>query len=115
MIRRATIRRRLAWTALVVLLCSVVASLRLRQQSAERRATPAGCPAAGRDSAALARFASDTLGLLRGRTQRVQSFTRRPDGVDVRTEDIDPLALHDGGLVAFRCDGRVTFLWLDGG
>lgn len=114
MTQRATLRRRLAWAALVVLLCSVVASLRLRHRSAAVM-PPVGCAGGGRDSVALSRLATDTVAELRARRQRVTHFTRSSRGVEVRTEDVDPFAEHDGGLAAFDCAGRLTFLWLDGG
>lgn len=115
MSRRATTRRRLAWTAFVVLLCSVLASLRMRHRDALVATAPVACAAADRDSARLAFLAVDTIAELRARSQRMKSFTRTPDGVEVRTEDDDPLAAHDGGLAAFDCSGGLTFLWLDGG
>ena len=116
MIERATLRRRLAWAAFVVLLCSAVASVRMRHHGAAGADAPtAACAAADRDSARLAVFATDTIATLRARRQHVQRFTRTADGIEVRTEDIDPLAAHDGGLAAFDCSGHLTFLWLDGG
>lgn len=113
--RRATLRRRLAWAALVVLLGSVGASLRIRHRNAAPASSGAACSSAGRDSAELARFATDTIGRLRDRPQRVSRFTASPDGFEVRTEDDDPLSAHDGGLAAFDCAGRLSLLWLDGG
>lgn len=116
MIRRASLRRRLAWAALVILLCSVVVSVQLRRhRGAPLPTTTAECVAVQRDSARFAIFATDTIAALRARRQRVQRFTRSADGLEVRTEDDDPLAAHDGGLAAFDCAGRLTFLWLDGG
>ena len=61
------------------------------------------------------RLATDTIAALRGRSQRVKRVTWTPDGVEIRTVDSDPLAARDGGLAAFDCAGRLTFLWLDGG
>jgi len=75
----------------------------------------ANCGAAERDSVRLARIATDTIGDLRSRSQRVRSYSWTPDGIEVRTEDNDSLAAHDGGLAAFDCAGRLTLLWLDGG
>jgi hypothetical protein len=115
MIGRASLRRRLAWAALVVLLGSVVASLRLRHRRSAVTTPAVGCAGIAHDSLALSRFAADTIAQLRGRSQRVTRFARSSKGVEVRTEDVDPLADHDGGLVAFDCARRVTFLWLDGG
>lgn len=115
MIRSATPRERIAWVALVVLLCSLVASVRLRPIVRPRAAIHSTCVAAGRDSARVARLASDTIATLRARAQQVRSFTPRSTGVEVRTEDSDSLSSHDGGLAAFDCAGRLTFLWLDGG
>jgi hypothetical protein len=115
MVKRARLRRRLAWAAFVVLLCSVVASLRMRRHAGAVHAAPAACAAAERDSVRLARVATDTIGDLRARNQRVKRFSRTPDGIEVRTEDDDSLSVHDGGLAAFDCAGRLTFLWLDGG
>lgn len=60
-------------------------------------------------------MATDTIATLRARTQRVRSFTLNARGLEIRTEDNDSLAGHDGGLAAFDCTGRLTFLWLDGG
>jgi hypothetical protein len=115
MLRRALLRRRLAWAAFVVLLCSVVASLRARHRDASARMARTGCAIAERDSLRLSRIAIDTIGELRDRRQRVRLYTRTPAGVEVRTEDNDSLSVHDGGLAAFDCAGRLTFLWLDGG
>jgi hypothetical protein len=116
-IQRATLRRRLAWASLVILLCSVAASLRMHRRAAIA-AAPAGqatCQAAERDSIRVARVAVDTIGDLRARRQHVRRFSWTPKGIEVRTEDDDALAAHDGGLAAFDCTGRLTFLWLDGG
>jgi hypothetical protein len=113
--RRSSLRRRLAWTALVVLLCSVVASIRMRRHRAAPVVPVASCSGIARDSVRLARTATDTIATLRARTQRVNRFTWTPDGVEIRTEDVDSLAAHDGGLAAYDCTGRLTFLWLDGG
>lgn len=115
MFRRATLRRRLAWAAFVILLCSVVASLCMHRRTSRVAAAPPACLAAARDSVRLARIASDTIGDLRARSQRVRRFSWTQDGIEVRTEDDDPLSPHDGGLVAFDCAGGLTFLWLDGG
>lgn len=116
MTHRATIRRHLAWTALVVLACSVVASLRMHPRTAGAPAAAAtSCLLSKRDSIRIARIAADTIGDLRARGQRVKRFSRTPGGVEVRTEDDDTLSVHDGGLAAFDCAGRLTFLWLDGG
>jgi hypothetical protein len=114
-IRRSTLRRRLAWVALVVLLCSIVASLRMRFHHASSVVPVVGCTDVDRDSVRLVRLATDTIATLRGRTQRVKRVTWTPDGLEIRTEDSDRLAAHDGGLAAFDCAGRLTFLWLDGG
>lgn len=113
--RGATLRRRLAWVALVVLLGSVGASLRIRHRNPAPASSGAACVPAGRDSVELARIATDTIGRLRARPQRVSRFAASPDGVEVRTEDDDPLAAHDGGMAAFDCAGRLGLLWLDGG
>lgn len=114
MIGRSLLRRRLAWAALVVLVSSVVAILQVRHGAASV-AGAAGCSGGGRDSVRLARIATDTVSALRARTQRVQRIAWTPAGVEVRTEDADPISTHDGGLAAFDCAGRLTFLWLDGG
>jgi hypothetical protein len=45
----------------------------------------------------------------------VRTFTIDVRGVEIRTEDNDSLSTNDGGLAAFDCAGRLTFLWLDGG
>ena len=45
----------------------------------------------------------------------MRSFFVNAHGVEIRTEDNDGLSIHDGGLAAFDCAGRFTFLWLDGG
>jgi len=111
--RRAELRRNLAWVALVVLLCSVVASLRMRGRS--RPVRRAACTLAPADSSRVARMAVDTIATLRARSQRVRTFTIDVRGVEIRTEDNDSLSTHDGGLAAFDCAGRLTFLWLDGG
>lgn len=115
MIRRATLRHRLAWAVFVVLLCSVVASLRMRHRRGAPGVTLAACAVTERDSVRLARVATDTIADLRARSQRVKRFTRRSGGIEIRTEDTDPLSAHDGGLAAFDCAGHLTFLWLDGG
>ena len=115
MIPRLGVRHRAAWVALVVLVCCAVASLRVYRFREPRRVRDVACVAAGRDSARTARLAVDTVAALRARTQQVRLFARAPGGVEVRTEDKDTLATHDGGLVAFDCAGRLTFLWLDGG
>jgi hypothetical protein len=73
------------------------------------------CLATERDSARLASIAIDTIGDLRARRQRVRRYSRTQEGIEVRTEDDDPLSPHDGGLAAFDCAGGLTFLWLDGG
>jgi hypothetical protein len=114
-IQRVALRRRLAWASFVVLLCSVVASLRLHRRDAVADAVPAVCIAAQPDSVRLARIAADTIGALRARRQHVRRYSRTPDGIEVRTEDDDTLSAHDGGLATFDCAGRLTFLWLDGG
>lgn len=117
MIERSSTRRRLAWAAFAALVCSAVAGF-FRMHLDHRSPAPttmAQCAAADRDSAQLAIFATDTIAAIRARRQRVQRFTRTADGIEVRTEDNDPLAAHDGGLAAFDCSGRLTFLWLDGG
>lgn len=114
-LKRATLRRRVAWTAFVVLLCSVVASLRMYRRNGPRTSPPAACAATASDSVRLVRVATDTIADLRARRQQVSRFTWTLHGVEVRTEDIDPLSAHDGGLAAFDCAGRLTFLWLDGG
>lgn len=113
--RRARLRRRLAWAALVVLLCSVVASLRVRHRARPLPLAKAACVAAEHDSLRLVRLATDTIGDLRARSQRVRRYSWTRNGVEVRTEDNDSLSAHDGGLAAFDCAGRLTFLWLDGG
>ena len=105
----------MAWAAFVVLLCSLVASIRTRPAVRRAVAARSACVAAGHDSSRVVRLASDTIATLRARTQQVRSFTRRAAGVEVRTEDADSLSSHDGGLAAFDCSGRLTFLWLDGG
>jgi len=87
----------------------------MRRWSESTAHSPIACAAADRDSARLALVAVDTITGLRARHQRVRRFTRTPDGIEVRTEDDDPLAAHDGGLAAFDCSGHLTFLWLDGG
>ena len=115
MTERASLRRRLAWAAFVILLCSLVASLRMRHRATTVSAAPQACIAAERDSALLARIATDTIGDLRARNQRVRRYSWTSNGLEVRTEDDDPLSAHDGGLAAFDCAGRLTFLWLDGG
>jgi len=106
------LRRNLAWTALVVLLCSVVASIRVRERSTVLR--PA-CRTGGEDSVRIARLATDTIATLRGRTQRVRTFESNSRGIEIRTDDSDSLATRNGGLAAFDCTGRLSFLWLDGG
>lgn len=72
-----------------------------------------GCGSA--DTARLDRVARDTIAKLRGRTQFVRRVTPLPAGISVRTEDGDSTEIHDGGLVSFGCDGRITLIWLDGG
>lgn len=111
---RAALRRRLAWAAFVVLVGGMVASLRMHQRAAAA-AIPSRCAAAERDSLRSARTAVDTIAALRARRQHVRRFSRTPNGIEVRTEDDDVLSPHDGGLAAFDCTGRLTFLWLDGG
>jgi hypothetical protein len=113
--RSATLRRRLPWVAFVVLGCSVIASLRIRHRLSDVPYEVPHCDAAERDSVDLARMATDTIGDLRSRSQRVKSYSWTSHGLEVRTEDNDSLAAHDGGLAAFDCAGRLTFLWLDGG
>jgi len=115
MLKRAALRRRLAWVAFVVLVCSVIASVRVRHRTSTLRRVPGSCTAAEADSVLLVRVATDTIGDLRARGQRVKSYSWTSDGLEVRTEDSDPLSAHDGGLAAFDCTGRLTFLWLDGG
>ena len=112
---RARLRRRLAVAAFVILLCSVVASLRMHRHTSRAHAASAACLAAERDSARLAQIATDTIADLRARGQRVRRYSWTQDGIEVRTEDDDPLSAHDGGLAAFDCAGGLTFLWLDGG
>lgn len=115
MTKRSALRERIAWAAFVVLLCSLVASFRMRPITRPIATERIACLDGSRDSTLIARLASDTIATLRARTQQVRRFTRRPTGIEVRTEDADSLAAHDGGLVAFDCSGRMTFLWLDGG
>ena len=68
------------------------------------------------DTAQLARVARDTVARLRARPQLVTRIAPvRTGGLELRTEDSSPGALHDGGLVTFDCAGRVTLVWLDGG
>jgi hypothetical protein len=105
----------LAWASFVVLLCSVLASLRMHRREALAVTPPSACAATDHDSLRLARVAIDTIAHLRARPQHVRRYSRTPDGIEVRTEDDDSLAEHDGGLAAFDCTGRLTFLWLDGG
>jgi hypothetical protein len=95
----------------------VVASLRIHRRTAlaAAAAEPISCRAAEHDSVRLARLAVDTIAYLRARRQHVRRFSWTPNGIEVRTEDDDTLAAHDGGLAAFDCTGRLTFLWLDGG
>jgi hypothetical protein len=114
-IQRVALRRRLAWASLVVLLCSVGASLRIHRRDAVAAPVPAACIAARQDSVRVARTAADTIGVLRARRQHVRRYSWTPNGIEVRTEDDDTLSAHDGGLAAFDCAGRLTFLWLDGG
>jgi hypothetical protein len=116
-IQRGALRRWLAWASLVVLLCSVVASLHMQRRTAlaAAAAEPTSCRAARLDSVRLARLAVDTITELRAHPQHVRRFSRTPNGIEVRTEDDDALAAHDGGLAAFDCTARLTFLWLDGG
>jgi len=113
-IRRATLRRRLGWVALAVLACSVVASLRIHRRPAAA-AVASACLASAQDSLRSVRTATDTIATLRGHRQHARRFSRTSNGVEVRTEDDDALSQHDGGLAAFDCSGRLTFLWLDGG
>src|SRR5690349_19523235 len=115
MMKRARLRRRLAWAAFVILLCSIAASLRMRHRGAAAYRAPPGCAAAEHDSLRLVGIAADTIAALRARSQRVKSYSWTPNGFEVRTEDNDSLSTHDGGLAAFDCTGRLTFLWLDGG
>jgi len=115
MMKRARLRRRLAWAAFVVLLCSVVASLRMHHRGPAASRARARCAAAEHDSLHLAGIAVDTIAALRARSQVVRSYSWTPNGLEVRTEDNDSLSAHDGGLAAFDCTGRLTFLWLDGG
>lgn len=110
--RRQT-RRNLARAAAVVLLCSIVASARLRER--EPVGARAVCSLASRDRDRVTRLAIDTIAVLRGRSQRLRSLFVNGRGIEVRTEDADTLAGHDGGLVAFDCQAHPTFLWLDGG
>jgi hypothetical protein len=117
-IQHVALRRRLAWASFVILLCSAVASLRMHRRTAiatAAAAEPTSCRAAQHDSVRVARLAVDTIADLRARRQHVRRFSRTPNGIEVRTEDDDTLAAHDGGLAAFDCMGRLTFLWLDGG
>lgn len=114
MSRRAALRRRLGWVALVVLACSVVASLRMHRRAAAA-AVASACRVAEQDSVRAARTATDTIATLRGHRQHVRRYSGMSNGVEVRTEDDDALSQHDGGLAAFDCSGRLTFLWLDGG
>lgn len=67
------------------------------------------------DTARLGQVARDTIAKLRGRAQFVRRVTPLREGMSVRTEDTDSSSIHDGGLVSFGCDGRVTEIWLDGG
>src|SRR4051812_8703142 len=90
---RDELRRNLAWTALVVLLCSVVASIRERELS--RAAVRPACRFAADDSVRLARFAIDTIATLRGRSQRIRSFTPGVHGLEVRTDDVDSLTMRN--------------------
>jgi hypothetical protein len=119
---RAAIRRMLGRVAVIVLLSSMVASVRACGPSAHAPPSvahasiaKATCAAASRDSAQTVRTARDTIARLRGHSQRVTSMTLRRASVELRTEDRDPLSAHDGGLVTVDCEGRVTFVWLDGG
>ena len=110
---RQQTRRNLARAAAVVLLCSVVASVRIRERLPLARR--AACALSSRDSVQFARLAADTVAALRGRPQRLRSVFVSGEGIEVRTEDADTLATHDGGLVAFDCMAHPTFVWLDGG
>lgn len=96
-----------------MLVCSAVASIRVRLRS--RVTSRTACAMAPPDSVRVARIAIDTIATLRGRSQRVRFFIVDSRGVEIRTEDNDSLSTHDGGLAAFDCAGRFTFLWLDGG
>jgi hypothetical protein len=87
----------------------------MRHHTAASVISTAGCSEGSRDSVRVARLATDTIASLRARTQRVERIAWTPTGVEVRTEDVDPRSVHDGGLAAFDCAGRLTFLWLDGG
>jgi hypothetical protein len=100
-------------TALVVLLCSVVASIRM--QGRPTTTVRPACDFTSSDSVRIVRFATDTIATLRARTQRVRSFEIDERGLEIRTDDIDSLSTRNGGLAAFDCTGRLTFLWLDGG
>jgi light-regulated signal transduction histidine kinase (bacteriophytochrome) len=110
--RRQT-RRNLARAAAVVLLCSIVASVRLRERFPV--VSRAACSLASHDSDRVTRLAIDTITTLRARRQRLGNLLVNSRGIEVRTEDADTLAAHDGGLVAFDCQARPTFVWLDGG
>lgn len=85
--------------------------MRVRSRAVSRVA----CTLAPGDSNRVTRMAVDTIATLRARRQRVRTFTVDVRGVEIRTEDDDSLSTHDGGLAAFDCAGRLTFLWLDGG
>ncbi len=85
--------------------------MRLHSSAVKRPA----CSLGPTDSVHVARMALDTIATLRGRSQQVRSFFVNAHGVEIRTEDNDGLSIHDGGLAAFDCAGRFTFLWLDGG
>jgi hypothetical protein len=117
MVDRAAIRRMLGRVAVIVLLSSMVASVKACGPSAHAPASVAhgSCAAATRDSAQTVRTARDTIARLRGHSQRVTRMAVRRASVELRTEDRDPLSAHDGGLVTVDCEGRVTFVWLDGG
>ena len=114
---RSAFRRAVARVAVGVLLCCAIASVRACDSPSRwsLRGRRSGCVAARRDSVRTMHAARDTIARLRARAQHVTRFAPVRSGVDVRTEDVDTLALHDGGLVGFDCTGRVTMVWLDGG
>jgi hypothetical protein len=98
---------------ILVLIC--VAAGCERPPAAQTRRSIA-CAAGALDTAKLVVLARDTLARLRARPQRVNRISAATTGgLELRTEDTTPGSLHNGGLVAFDCTGRITLVWLDGG
>ena len=114
---RSAFRRAMGRVSVGVLLCCGIASVRACDSPSRvsLRSRRSGCVASRRDRVRAMHAARDTVARLRARAQHVTGVASVPGGVDVRTEDVDSLALHDGGLVSVDCVGRVTMVWLDGG